>query len=80
MNILEESKKLLNSLPFELVIEEAAKRLISEFEDQNGRKFLFGHFRFVFNKGRFVGIEDKIKSRIYWSQGKKGASHDNSTN
>ena len=66
--ITQDQQTVLSSLPFEVVLDEAAKRLAKKFEQCHGRKFLYGYFRFIFNRGQFVGVEDRLKSRIYWAQ------------
>lgn len=72
MSAISETPKLLKDLSFEEVINEAARRLCIEFEEQYGRKFFFGYFRFVFNEGRFIGVENRLRHRSYWCQGKRG--------
>ena len=64
---MEQGKVALESVPMELILEEAAKRLCEQYAREHGKPFLFGTFRFLFHEGRFQGVEDWPRNRRYTS-------------
>ncbi len=60
-------KTTLQSMSDTEIMEEAAKRLQSQFRKENGSSLLYGSFRFIFHDGRFQGIEDWPRNRRYQS-------------
>lgn len=57
----------LSQLQDEQVLEEAAKRLQKQYENDHGSEFRFGSFRFIFHDGRFQGIEEWPRNKRYIS-------------
>lgn len=51
----------------EAVFEEAARRLRQQYARKNGGEFLHGRFEFIFHDGRFQGIEEHHRAKIYLS-------------
>lgn len=47
------------------LFEEVAHRLKRLYVDKAGREFLFGEIAFVFHDGRFLGVEEHSKLRIF---------------
>lgn len=57
----------LSKLSDELVLEEAAARLQTQFAREHGNSLLYGTFRFIFHDGRFQGVEDWPRNKRYVS-------------
>ena len=47
------------------LFEEVAHRLRRMHLDKSGKEFLFGEIAFVFHDGKFLGIEEHSKLRIF---------------
>lgn len=64
-----EQSKILNmkDASDEAVLEEAAKRLQSQYAREHGVEFSYGTFRFIFHDGRFQGVEDWPRNKRYVS-------------
>jgi len=71
MNSLALQNKSISDFTFEELMEEAGRKLRESFENKFRNKFLFGHFKFVFNHGRLVGIEGWPRQRMYYDPGVK---------
>jgi hypothetical protein len=70
-----EVQKLLN-VSDELILEEAARRLKTQFEKDNRRAFMYGSFRFLFHDGRFQGVEDWPRNKRYQSPRRNSKNED----
>ena len=57
----------LSALSDDVVLEEAATRLRTQFARESGGAFLYGTFRFIFHEGRFQGVEDWPRNKRYVS-------------
>ncbi|MBX9768891.1 MAG: hypothetical protein K2X47_16580 [Bdellovibrionales bacterium] len=51
----------------EQILEEVAKRLQKQYQQEHGNEFLYGSFRFIFHDGRFQGVEDWPRNKRYVS-------------
>lgn len=60
-------KAELSEVPDDALYEEAAIRLQTEFARRFGKELQYGSFRFLFHKGRFLGVEEWPKIRSYIS-------------
>ena len=58
---------LLAHIPDSRILEEAAARLQAQHARETGGYLLSGSFRFTFHDGRFQGVEDCPRKRIYRS-------------
>ncbi len=72
---MSEVQKLLN-ISDELILEEAARRLKTQFEKENRRTFMYGSFRFLFHDGRFQGVEDWPRNKRYQSPRRNNKNED----
>lgn len=57
----------LSTVPDSVLFEAAANRLRSIYQKIHGIDFTFGFFSFVFHSGKFQGIEETSKLRLYQS-------------
>jgi len=57
----------LSAVPDSVLFEAAANRLRSVYQKIHGIDFTFGFFSFVFHSGKFQGIEETSKLRLYQS-------------
>ena len=57
----------LSEIPDGVLYEEVAIRLQTEFSRRFGKELQYGSFRFLFHKGRFLGVEELPKTRSYIS-------------
>ena len=55
------------SLSDDTVFEEAARRLKQQYLRDNKRDFRHGRFEFIFHDGRFQGIEEHHRAKLYLS-------------
>lgn len=62
----------------QMVLEEAAARLQTQYTRDHGAKLLYGTFRFLFHEGRFQGVEDWPRNKRYVSPEKDGSEKRNS--
>ncbi len=69
MNSEEESKKVndLTSASDSALYAEVANRLRTMFRKKHGLDFKNGFFAFVIHRGRFQGVEENFKSRMYYN-------------
>ena len=58
----------LKTFTNEDIFEEVAHRLKRMHLEKTGREFLFGEVAFVFHDGRFQGVEERSKLRIFRKQ------------
>jgi len=47
------------------LFEEVAHRLKRLYLEKSGKEFLFGDISFIFHDGRFQGVEERSKLRIF---------------
>ncbi len=63
----EKSAVSLKEASDQMILEEAAARLQTQFTRDHGTRLLYGTFRFLFHDGRFQGVEDWPRNRSYVS-------------
>ena len=70
----QESKAVsLHEATDQMVLEEAAARLQTQYTRDHVGKLLYGTFRFLFHEGRFQGVEDWPRNKRYVSPEKDGS-------
>lgn len=55
----------LKTFTNEALFEEVAERLKRLHLQSSGKEFLYGEISFVFHDGRFQGVEERSKLRLY---------------
>ena len=55
----------LKTFTNDAIFEEVVHRLKRLYIEKSGKEFLFGEIAFVFHDGRFQGIEERSKLRIF---------------
>ncbi len=65
----------LKTFSNEMIFEETAHRLKRLHFEKCGREFLFGDIAFVFHDGRFQGVEERSKLRIFREQRHGGENY-----
>jgi hypothetical protein len=61
-DVLTELEKVSDQNLFEAV----ARRLQRIYKKTHGMDFKFGCFEWIFHDGRFQGIEEKPRNKVYW--------------